>query len=184
MYPKVQFSNTRVSPKFTFSHKCPTEFEDGIEETQTYKIGAVMGDKTNFVLSTKTVFTIEQLFPTPTLFCCEFISAKEIVLFFRQVAEGSHTFYATSATILFCSCDAIFVTKFKIIKRVFPVFLIIKPTRCTNFSNLFLKLNSTCFGQFPLSIIRSFSLYTQQCYMSYRFADCLRAGSGWNCVPS
>jgi len=26
--------------------------------------------------------------------------------------------------------------------------LIIKPTRCTNFSNLFLKLNSTCFGQF------------------------------------
>jgi len=27
-------------------------------------------------------------------------------------------------------------------------FLIIKPTRCTNFSNLFLDLNSTCFGQF------------------------------------
>jgi len=29
----------------------------------------------------------------------------------------------------------------------------------------------------PLSIIRSFSLYTQQCYMSYSFADSLRAGS-------
>jgi hypothetical protein len=27
-------------------------------------------------------------------------------------------------------------------------FLIIKPTRCTNFSNLFWKWNSTCFGQF------------------------------------
>ena len=27
-------------------------------------------------------------------------------------------------------------------------FLIIKPTRCTNFSNLFLEKNSTCFGQF------------------------------------
>jgi hypothetical protein len=27
-------------------------------------------------------------------------------------------------------------------------FLIIKPTRCTNFSNLFLEGNSTCFGQF------------------------------------
>ena len=27
-------------------------------------------------------------------------------------------------------------------------FLIIKPTRCTNFSNLFLEWNSTCFGQF------------------------------------
>jgi len=31
---------------------------------------------------------------------------------------------------------------------------------------------------FPLSIIRSFSLYTQQWYMSYRFADSFRAGSG------
>jgi len=31
-----------------------------------------------------------------------------------------------------------------------------------------------------LSIIRSFSLYTQQWYMSYRFADNLRAGSGRN----
>ena len=30
----------------------------------------------------------------------------------------------------------------------------------------------------PLSIIRSFSLYTQQWYMSYRFADTLLAGSG------
>jgi len=29
-----------------------------------------------------------------------------------------------------------------------------------------------------LSIIRIFSLYTQQWYMSYRFADTLRAGSG------
>jgi hypothetical protein len=28
------------------------------------------------------------------------------------------------------------------------IFLIIKPTKCTNFSNLFLKRNSTCFGQF------------------------------------
>jgi hypothetical protein len=27
-------------------------------------------------------------------------------------------------------------------------FLIITPTRCTNFSNLFLEWNSTCFGQF------------------------------------
>jgi len=35
-----------------------------------------------------------------------------------------------------------------------------------------------------LSIIRSFSLYTQQWYMSYRFADSLRAGSGWNALIS
>jgi hypothetical protein len=32
----------------------------------------------------------------------------------------------------------------------------------------------------PLSIIRSFSLYTQQRCISYTFADSLRAGSGWN----
>ena len=37
------------------------------------------------------------------------------------------------------------------------------------------------FRTVPLSIIRSFSLYTQQWYMSYRFADSLRAGSGRNC---
>ena len=32
----------------------------------------------------------------------------------------------------------------------------------------------------PLSIIRSFSLYTHQWYMSYSFADSLQAGSGRN----
>jgi len=37
------------------------------------------------------------------------------------------------------------------------------------------------FRTVPLSIIRSFSLYAQQWYMSYRFADSLRAESGWNC---
>ena len=36
------------------------------------------------------------------------------------------------------------------------------------------------FRTVPLSIIRNFSLYTQQWYMSYRFADSLRAGSEWN----
>ena len=34
------------------------------------------------------------------------------------------------------------------------------------------------FRTVSLSIISSFSLYTQQWYMSYRFADSLRAGSG------
>jgi hypothetical protein len=36
------------------------------------------------------------------------------------------------------------------------------------------------YSQFPLSIIRSFSLYTQQWYMSYRFADNLQAESGFS----
>jgi hypothetical protein len=35
-------------------------------------------------------------------------------------------------------------------------FLIIKPTRCTSFSNLFLKWNSTCFGQFLLPSLEVF----------------------------
>jgi len=34
------------------------------------------------------------------------------------------------------------------------------------------------FRTVPLFIIRSFSLYTQQCYISHRSADSLRAGSG------
>jgi hypothetical protein len=40
------------------------------------------------------------------------------------------------------------------------------------------------FRTVPLSIIRSFSLYTQQWYMLHRFSDSLRAGSEWNIVPS
>jgi hypothetical protein len=36
------------------------------------------------------------------------------------------------------------------------------------------------FRTVPLSIIRSYSLCTQQWYMSYRFVDSCRAGSGWN----
>jgi len=33
------------------------------------------------------------------------------------------------------------------------------------------------FRTVPLAIIRTFSLYTQQWYMSYRFPDSLRAGN-------
>ena len=36
------------------------------------------------------------------------------------------------------------------------------------------------FRTVPLFIIKSFSLYTQQWYVSYRFVDSLRAGSGRN----
>jgi hypothetical protein len=62
-------------------------------------------------------------------------------------------------------------------------FLTIKSTRCTNFSNLFLEMKLYMFRTVPLSIIRSSSLYTQQWYMSYRFVDNFRAGSGWNFLP-
>jgi hypothetical protein len=39
--------------------------------------------------------------------------------------------------------------------------LIIKPTRCTDFSNLFLEYNSTCFGQFLYPSSGVLALYTQ-----------------------
>jgi len=43
-----------------------------------------------------------------------------------------------------------------------------------------LKLYMFC--TVPLSIIRSFSLYTQQWYMLYRFADCLLASCQQTCM--
>jgi len=54
-------------------------------------------------------------------------------------------------------------------------FLTIKPTRCTDFSNYY-GLKIYMFRTVPLSIIRSFSLYTLQWYMPYRFVDSLQAG--------
>jgi hypothetical protein len=54
----------------------------------------------------------------------------------------------------------------------------------TNQMHLFLKfileMKLYMFPTVPMSIIRSYSLYTQQWYMSYRFVDNFRAGSrGW-----
>ena len=59
-------------------------------------------------------------------------------------------------------------------------FFVIKSTRCTNFTNLFLSRNSTCFGQFLCPSSGVYSLYTQQWYMSYMFVDRFWAGPGWN----
>jgi hypothetical protein len=56
----------------------------------------------------------------------------------------------------------------------------LRPTRSTNFANLFLTWNSTCLGQFLCPSLGVYSLYAQQWYMSYRLVDSFRAGSGWN----
>ena len=45
-------------------------------------------------------------------------------------------------------------------------------------SQIYVGMKLYVFRTVPLSIIRSFSLHTQQWYMSYRFADSLQAGSG------
>jgi hypothetical protein len=55
--------------------------------------------------------------------------------------------------------------------------LVVKTTRCTNFSCIF-GIKLYMFRTVPLSIIRSFSLYTQQWYVSYSMRA---AGSGRNC---
>jgi len=57
--------------------------------------------------------------------------------------------------------------------------LVVRPTRCANFANLFLAWNSTCFGQCLCPSTGVHSPYTRQWYMSYRFVDSLWAGSGW-----
>ena len=62
-----------------------------------------------------------------------------------------------------------------VLRRIL-LFLIIKPTRRTYFSNLFLEWNSTRFGQFLCPSSGVFHC-TQQWYMSYRFADSWRAAS-------
>ena len=49
--------------------------------------------------------------------------------------------------------------------------LIIKPTSYTNFLKFIFGIKLYMFRAVPLSIIKSFSLYIQQWYMSYRLAD-------------
>jgi len=59
-------------------------------------------------------------------------------------------------------------------------FFIIKPTRCTNFTNLFWHETWKCFGQFLCPSSGVHTLYTQQWHLSYRFVDSFRAGPEWN----
>jgi hypothetical protein len=48
------------------------------------------------------------------------------------------------------------------------------------FHKFILAWNSTCFGQFLCPSSGFYSLYTQQWYVSYRFVDSFRAGSGFH----
>jgi len=64
-------------------------------------------------------------------------------------------------------------------------FLIIKPTKSTNSSNVFLEWNSTCFGQFlcPSSGVFHCKHSNGICHTGY--ADSLQAGSGsWSCLQA
>jgi hypothetical protein len=64
-------------------------------------------------------------------------------------------------------------------------FLTIKSIyKYTIISQIIFGLKLYMFLTVPLSIVRSFALYAQQWYMSYRYTDSLRAGSEWSWVPS
>ena len=66
------------------------------------------------------------------------------------------------------------------VAQIWYCLFVIKPTRCTNFTNLFCH-ETTCFGQFVCLSSGVYSLYTQQCYMSYRFVDSFQARPSWSC---
>jgi len=59
--------------------------------------------------------------------------------------------------------------------------LILEPTICTNFSNLFLELKSTCFGHFLCPSSDVFHC-TRSNGICHSFADSLRAGSQQTCM--
>jgi len=61
--------------------------------------------------------------------------------------------------------------------------LVVKPTRCSNFSNLFWN-KTTCFGQFlcPSSGVSCCTHSNSICHTG--FADSLEAGSGWYCLQA
>jgi hypothetical protein len=63
-------------------------------------------------------------------------------------------------------------------------FLIIKPTRCTNFSILFLEGNSTCLKQFLCPSSGVFHCTHSNGISHTDLLNSLQAGSGWNAVPS
>jgi hypothetical protein len=76
-----------------------------------------------------------------------------------------------------------FLTKsFHFSMKTSPIyFLIIKLTRCTNFSNLFMEWNSSYFGQFLCSSLVIFHCTHSNGKRHTGYANSLRAGSGWNC---
>ena len=59
-------------------------------------------------------------------------------------------------------------------------FLIIKPTRCINFSNLFLNVTLHVSDRFSVHHQESSTVYTKIDICHTGYAECLLAGSGWN----
>jgi len=62
--------------------------------------------------------------------------------------------------------------------------LIIKPTRCTNFSNLFWNRNLHVSDRFTVYHQESSTVYTAIGICHTGYADCMLARSGWNILIS
>ena len=93
---------------------------------------------------------------------------------------GRHRFitpdYAFYDSWLFPCTEELSVVE-RLLSNIHCPSIIIEPTRCTNLSQFYFGMKFYVFRTVPLSIIRSFSLYAQQWYMSYMLADSLRAGN-------
>jgi len=77
--------------------------------------------------------------------CCDELVKESVNVFRRSINWG---FDPDTGRLLFFSSAFRSLTVTEKMLNKHHVFLIIKPTRCTNFSNLFLEWNSTCFRQF------------------------------------
>ena len=84
------------------------------------------------------------------------------------VIDGNTGFYADQCLLIREFSYLLRLNQASPLKRL-SVFLIIKPTRCTSFSNLFLEWNSTCFGEF---LCPSSGVFTVHTTMVYVIQDC------------
>ena len=79
----------------------------------------------------------------PLYECCEMWKLEKLS-YIDTCKNSSYFIYITSWSLSHIVWERTLI----FLNRTFVFFLIIKPTRCTNFSNLFLEWNSTYFGQF------------------------------------
>ena len=88
--------------------------------------------------------------------------------YWLQAPWGWHDSAETCRNMIICEIIVhLLVIIWRSVDRASWKILIIKPTRCTNFSHVFFGIKRYMFRTVPLSIIRSFSLYTRQWYTSY-----------------
>ena len=102
------------------------------------------------------------------------LASPTLQLLQRMLTPQSSSFFQFISSVVF-----VLMRKLQL-KIVFCKNSYNKTTQMHQFLKFICGIKLYMFRTVPLSIIRSSSLYTQQWYMSYRFADSLRTGSGRN----